>query len=148
MKMVQKTSVDTKGAQAVNVLLAYDNARTCAASLKMLDRISNRLRDQRLFNVNAFKFGLLEHMDPLKWTAAGADAVELAMVAFGEQGVPGVGFLRWVESWAKRHAGKNAGLGLLPLGSHSAKSVRRVVRVLRGIAQRNGLGFIYDVAPA
>jgi hypothetical protein len=144
MKVARENSVDSKETHAVNVLLAYDNPRTCAASLRMLERISKRLHDKKLFNVNAFKFGLLEQMDPLKWTAAGAEAVELAMVAFGEEGVPGAGLLRWLENWARSHAGKNAGLGLLPMGPHTGESVRRAVRTRRGIAARHGLGFIYD----
>jgi|HubBroStandDraft_1064217.scaffolds.fasta_scaffold430702_1 hypothetical protein len=144
MKMVRKTSVGTKGTHAVNVLLAYDNLHNCAAMLNLLDRISTRMRDKKLFNVNAVKFGLLEHMDPLNWTASDADAIELAMVAFSEEGAPRAGFLRWLESWAKRQAGKEAGLGLLPMGPHTGRSVRRVVRSLRGIAARNGLGFICD----
>jgi hypothetical protein len=146
--MVQKASVDTKETRAVHVLLAYDNPRTCAAMLKMLDRISTRLRDQKLFNVNAFKFGLLENMDPLKWTAASADAVELVMVAFSDEGIPGARLLRWLEKWARSHAGKEAGLGLLPMGPHTGQPVRRVVRALRKMSARHGLGFIYDVEPA
>jgi hypothetical protein len=144
MKVARENSVDSKEAHAVNVLLAYDNPGTCAASLRMLDRISKRLHDKKLFNVNAFKFGLLEKMDPLKWTAASAEVVELAMVAFGEQGVPGAGVLRWLEGWAKSHAGMEAGLGLLPMGRQTGKSVRRAVRAIKGIAARHGLGFIYE----
>jgi hypothetical protein len=144
MKVARENSVDSKEPHAVNVLLAYDNPSTCAASLHMLERISKRLHDKKLFNVNAFTFGLLEQMDPLKWTAASAEAVELAMVAFGEEGVPGAGVLRWLEGWAKSHAGKEAGLGLLPMGRHTEKSVRRAVRVIKAIAARYGLGFIYD----
>ena len=148
MKTVRKASVDSRETPAINVLLAYDNPRTCAEMMRMLDRIATRLRAKKLFNVNAFKFGLLERMDPRKWTPARAHAVELAMVAFGEEDIPEANFLRWLENWAKRHAGKAAGLGLLPMGPHSGQSVRRVVRTVRGIAARHGLGFIYDVEPA
>jgi hypothetical protein len=144
MKTSPESSVVTKGAEPVNVLLAYDNSRTCAASLKMLDRISTRLHDQGLFNVNAFTFGLLERMDPFKWTSASANAAELVMVAFSKEGVPGARLLRWLENWAKNHSGQEAGLGLLPLGPQTARSVRRTVRALKKIAARHDVGFIYE----
>jgi hypothetical protein len=140
-------SVNGKKSQSVNVLLAYDNPRTCAAMLKMLDRISTRLRDKKLFNVNAFKLGLLENMDPSKWTAAGTDAVELAMVAVSDGSVPGACLLRWMEKWAKSHAGKAAGLCFLPMGRQTEQSVRSFVRALKGIAARYDLGFIYEPEP-
>jgi hypothetical protein len=102
------------------------------------------VRANALLNVNAFRFGLLEQMDPCQWTAAGAPAAELAVVAFSEAGPPGAGFLRWLENWVKCHAGKNAALGLVPLGKATGKSVHRVVRILRKMAARHGLDFIYD----
>ncbi len=129
---------------ALNILLAYDNARTCRAVLEMLDRISTRVRAKTRFNVNAFKFGLLEQMDPVKWTAAGARAAELAVVAFGEAGVPGARFLRWLENWGRFHAGKDAALGLIPVGRATGQSVRRIVRILKESAARHHLDFIYD----
>jgi len=144
MKTAREDSSTTTNPHAINVLLAYDTAGTCGAFLKMLDRISTRLRDKKLFNVKAFKFGLLEQIDPRKWAAASADETELAVVAFGEVGAPGADLLRWVENWAARHEGMNAALGLLPMGALPGKSVRRVVRALRDIATRHGLGFIYD----
>jgi hypothetical protein len=128
----------------VHVLLAYDTTRTCRAILEMLHRISTQLRDQKLFDVKAFKFGLLEQMDPLKWTAADPQEAELAVVAFGETGAPGADFLRWLEHWAARHEGQNAALGLLPMGVFTGQSVRHLVRSLRKIAARHGLGFIYN----
>ncbi len=147
MKTSKESSVAAKGAEAVNVLLAYDNSQTCAASLKMLDRISNRLRDQGLFNVNAFKFGLLERMDPFKRMSPSVNAAELVMVAFSKEGVPGAGLLQWLENWAKNHAGKEAVLGLLPFGPQTGQSLRRTVRALKGIAARHDVGFIYEMEP-
>jgi hypothetical protein len=130
----------------LKVLLAYDNAGTCRAMLDMLDRVSTRLRAQAQLNVNAFRFGLLEQMDPHKWPAAGEWAAELAVVAFGEAEPPGAGLLRWLEKWGKCHADKHAALGLVPLASVTSKSVRRIVRTLRATAARHGLDFIYDAA--
>jgi len=144
MKTSRVSSTDAKAPQSVNVLLAYDNPRTCAAMLKILDRVSTRLRDKKLFNVNAFKFGLLERMDPFKRTAASPDSVELAMVGFSDGSIPDAGLLRWLDHWAKSHAGKVAGLGLLPMGPRTGASVRRVVRALQKIAARHRLGFIYE----
>jgi hypothetical protein len=144
MKTSRESSKSARSPQPVNILLAYDSPRTCAATMKMLDRISTRLQDKGLFNVNAFKFGLLENMDPLQGTAANADAVELAMVAFNAGSAPGAGLLRWFENWARGHAGREAGLGLLPLGRQTGQSVRRMARALREIAARYKLGFIYQ----
>ena len=146
MKTSRESSVLAKGAESVNVLLAYDNSRTCAASLKMLARISNRLHDQGLFNINAFTFGFLERMDPFKRTSASANAAELVMVAFSKEGVPGTRLLRWLENWARNHSGEEAGLGLLPLGPQTGQSVRRTVRALKRIAARHDVGFIYEAS--
>jgi hypothetical protein len=129
---------------ALNILLAYDNARTCRSVLEMLDRISTRARAKTRFNVNAFRFGLLERMDPVKWTAASAREAKLALVAFGETGVPGARFLRWLENWGRFHAGKDAALGLIPVGRATGQSVRRLVRILQESAARHHLDFIYD----
>ncbi len=128
----------------LNVLLAYDNARTRRAILDMLDRVSHRVRAKTRFNVNALRFGLLEQMDPCKWTAAGARAAELAVVAFGEARVPGAGLLRWLEKWGRCHEHKDAALGLVHLGRSTGQSVRRIVRILQQTAARHGLEFIYD----
>src|SRR5271168_2712125 len=98
MKMTRTDSASTGHAQSIHVLLAYDTARTCGAMLEMLDRISTRLRDKKLFSVRAFKFGLLEEMDTVKWTAAKTDEAELAVVAFDEGSAPGAGLLRWLEN--------------------------------------------------
>src|SRR5271154_621297 len=144
MKMTQKASVDSKGTHAVNVLLAYDSPRTCSAILKMFNRISARLRDKTLFKVNAIRFSLLERMDPVQCANARPGTPELAVVAFGETGIPGAALLGWLENWAQRHAGKEAALGLLPMGPATSKSVRRFVRIAKDIATRHGLGFIYD----
>jgi hypothetical protein len=144
MKMPPKASRRTEESCMVSVLLAYDTARTCGSILGMLDRISTRLRDKKLFCVKAFKFGLLEQMDPLKWKAGRPGATELAMVAFGDEGPPGADLLRWLEKWAKRHAGQDAALGLLPMGLPSSQSVRRVVLALKEMAARHSLGFICD----
>jgi hypothetical protein len=143
MKKEGEMTVETGGSYQINVLVAYDSAPTCSAILDMFDRISTRLRDKQLFNVNAFRFGLLERMDPCSWTAAGAGAAELVMVAFGEAGPPGAGLLRWLESWAEHHQGQDSALGFLPLGANAGEPVRRVVRTLRKIAARHGLRFIY-----
>jgi hypothetical protein len=143
MKMAQKSSVDSGETHAVNVLLAYDNPRACSAILRMFDRISGHLRDERLFKINAFKFSLLERMDPVQCDIGGVGTPELAVLAFGSTGAPGVALLRWLENWAKRHAGKEAALGLLPMGAVTSASVRRFVRIARDIATRHGLGFIY-----
>jgi hypothetical protein len=142
--MARKASVDTKATHAVNVLLAYDNPRTCSAILGMFHRISAQLRDKSLFKVNAFKFSLLERMDPVQCAPDGADAPELAVVAFGEAGAPGAALLGWLENWAQGHAGQEAALGLLPMGPAISKPARRAVRIARKIATRHGLGFIYD----
>jgi hypothetical protein len=139
MKMARKISAGIKETHAVHVLLAYDNPRTCSAILGMFDRISARLCDKALFKVNAIKFSLLASMDP-----AQCGASELAVVAFGEAGAPGAALLSWLENWAECHAGKEAALGLLPLGPTSSNSVRRVVRISKDIATRYGLGFICD----
>jgi len=144
MKMARKTSVESKETHAVNVLLAYDNPGTCSAILGMFNRISARLRDKTLFKVNAFKFSLLERMDPVHCAAGRAGTPELAVVAFGEGGAPGAALLGWLENWAEDHAGKEAALGLLPMGPAMSKPVRRFVRIARDIATRHGLGFIYD----
>ena len=143
MKKTGEIRVESKNPYKINVLLAYDSAPTCGAILGMFDRISTRLRNKQLFNVNAFRFGLLERMDPFKWTAAGADAAELVMVAFGEKGAPGADLLSWLENWAKRHEGRDSALGFLPMGVKAGEPVRRVVRTLRKIAARHGLRFIY-----
>jgi hypothetical protein len=144
MKTSRESSTDAKAPQSVNVLLAYDNPRTCAAMLKVLDRVSTRLRDKKLFNVNAFRFGLLKRMDPFIRTAATPDSVELAMVGFSGGSIPDAGLLRWLDNWAKSHAGKVAGLGLLPMGPRTGESVRSFVQALREIAARYRLGFIYE----
>jgi hypothetical protein len=144
MKTARKYSVETKGTHAVNVLLAYDNPRACSAILGMFDRISGRLHDEKLFKINAFKFSLLERMDPLQCDAVGAGTPELAVVAFGEPGAPGAALLGWLEHWAERHAGKEAALGLLPMGPATSEPVQRFVRTTKDIAARHGLGFIYD----
>jgi hypothetical protein len=149
---VRQQKMKTKGGHApgakdpymLNVLLAYDNARTCGATLDLLDRISTRLRATTRLNVNAFTFGLLEQMDPCKWkAAAGAKAAELVIVAFGEAGAPGAGLLRWLENWGQCHADKNAAVGLIPMGRATGASVRRTVRALKDTAARHGLDFIY-----
>jgi hypothetical protein len=144
MKMARKVSADTGATQAVNVLLAYDDPRTCRALLGMFDRISARLRDKTLFKVNAFKFSLLERMDPAHSATVESETPELAVVAFGEADALGTALLCWLESWAEHHAGKAAALGLLPLGPVTSERVRRFVRISRDIATRHGLGFIYD----
>jgi hypothetical protein len=144
MKLAPKTSVDTRKRHAIHVLLAYDSPRTCRAILRMFDRISARLRDKALFKVNAFKFGLLASMDPVQCGAGEAGMPELAVVAFGKSGTPGAELLSWLENWAECHAGKEAALGLLPLGPVSSASVRRAVRISKDIATRYSLGFICD----
>jgi hypothetical protein len=143
MKKKGEHALGAKDPYMVNVLLAYDNARTCREILDMLDRVSTRVRAKTMLNVNAFRFGLLEQMDPLKWTAAGGWAAELAVVAFGEAGPPGAALLRWLENWGKCHADKNAALGLIPMGRATGESVRRIVRILKKTAARHGLDFIY-----
>jgi hypothetical protein len=143
MKKQSGKAPATKDPYLLNVLLAYDDARTCGATLDMLDRISSRLRATTRLNVNAFRFGLLEQMDPRRWTAAGARAADLAVVAFGEAGVPGAKLLRWLEKWGECHADKNAALGLVPMGRATGASVRRIVRTLKETAARYGLDFIY-----
>ena len=143
MKKTGEITAESKDSYKINVLLAYDSTPTCGAILRMFDRISTRLRDKKIFNVRAFKFGLLERMDPFKWPATRAGAAELVMVAFGEEGAPGAGLLRWLENWAKQHEGQDSALGFLPLGANAGKSVRRVVRALKKIAARHGLRFIY-----
>jgi len=137
-----KKALGAKAPYLLNVLLAYDDARTCGATLDMLDRISTRLRATTRLNVNAFRFGLLEQMDPRRWTAAGARAADLAVVAFGEAGAPGAGLLRWLENWGACHEDTNAALGLIPMGRATGASVRRVVRILKETAARHGLDFI------
>jgi len=144
MKTAREDYPGAKDSHSIQVLLAYDTDATCGAILKMLDRISARLRDKKLFHVNAFKFGLLEQMDIRKWIAARPQEAELAVVAFGEAGAPGADLLQWLENWASRHEGGNAALGLLPMGALTGKSVRHVVRSLRKIAARHGVGFIYN----
>ena len=143
MKKKDEDALDAKESYILNVLLAYDNDRTRGVILDMLNRVSNRVRAKTVLNVNAFKFGLLEQMDPLKWAAAGVSAAELVVVAFGEAGVPGAGLLRWLENWGKCHADKNAALGLIPMGRATGASMHRIVRVLKETAARNGLDFIY-----
>jgi hypothetical protein len=144
MNMARKISMDTKETQAVNVLLAYDNPRTCSMILGMFNRISSQLRDKTLFKVNAFNFILLESMDPGHCATGGAGTPELALVAFGGADAPGAALLSWLENWAESRAGKEAALGLLPLGHATSAPVRRFVRIARDIATRHGLGFIYD----
>jgi hypothetical protein len=144
MKNALEETSSVQDPHAVRVLLAYDTPRTCGDILEMLDRISTRLRDKKLFSVKAFRFSLLEQMDPRKWTAAKPEEAELAVVAFGESGAPGADLLRWLENWAASHEGQNAALGLMPIGAFKGDSVRRVVRSLRKIAARHGLGFIYN----
>jgi len=146
MKTKDEHALEAKDPYMLKVLLAYDNARTCRAMLDMLNRVSTRLRAQAQINVNAFRFGLLEEMDPLQWPAAGQWSAELAVVAFGEAGLPGAGLLRWLENWGKCHAHKQAALGLVPLAKLTSQSVRRIVRTLRATAARHGLDFIYDAA--
>src|SRR5580658_10031942 len=123
MKTAREMTVETGDSYQINVLLAYDSAPTCGAILGMFDRISTRLRDKKIFNVRAFKFGLLERMDPFKWTAAKAGAAELVMVAFGEAGPPGASLLRWLENWAEQHEGQDSALGFLPLGADAGEPV-------------------------
>ncbi len=147
MKKKDKKAPGGKDPYLLNILLAYDNARTCCATLDMLDRISTRLRATTRLNVNAFRFGLLEQMDPRRWKAAGAWAADLAVVAFGEAGAPGAGLLRWLENWGACHEDKNAALGLIPMGRATGASVRRVVRILKNTAARHGLDFIYGAEP-
>ncbi len=134
----------SKSTPAIHVILAYDTARTRGAIFKMLGRISDKLHNKRLFNVNAFKFGLLQQMDSATWSAGNSAEAELAVVAFNESSAPGADFLRWLDGWAQCHAGKNAALGLLPMGIVTSRSVQRVVRELKKIASRHGLGFIYN----
>ncbi len=134
----------SKSTPAIHVVLAYDTARTRGAIFNLLGRISERLHNKRLFNVNSFKFGLLPKMNSARWSAGNPAEAELAVVAFGETNTPGADFLRWLDGWAKRHAGKNAALGLLPMGAVTGRSVERVVRELKKIASRHGLGFIYN----
>jgi hypothetical protein len=143
MKRTHEVTPMAKDPHSIHVLLAYDNGRTCGAILEMLDRISSRLREKKLFSVKAFRFGLLEQMDPGKWAAANPEEAELAVVAFGQTGAPGANLLRWLENWAELHAGQNAALGLLPMGTFTGNSMRHVVQSLRKIAARHGLGFIY-----
>ena len=143
MKKTGEMTAESKNPQKINVLLAYDSAQTCGAILGMFERISTRLRNKQLFNVNAFRFGLLERMDPFKWTAAGTGTAELVMVAFGEKGAPGAALLSWLENWAQRHQGQDSALGFLPMGVKPGEPVRRVVRTLRRIAARHSLRFIY-----
>jgi hypothetical protein len=143
MKQKVKKASSGKDPYLLNVLLAYDNDSTCGATLDMLNRISNRLRTTTKLNVNAFRFGLLEQMDPCRWTAEGARAADLAVVAFGETGAPEAGLLRWLEKWGECHADKSAALGLIPMGRATGASVRRIVRVLKKTASRYGLDFIY-----
>jgi hypothetical protein len=143
MKTAVENTGETAGAYQINVLLAYDSAPTCGAILSMFERISARLCDQKLFNVNAFKFGLLERMDLFKWASAGAGAADLVMVACGGEGAPGASLLRWLEDWAEHHAGRDSALGFLPMGALAGEPVRRLVRSLRTIAARHGLRFIY-----
>jgi hypothetical protein len=138
----EMATVEKTDPYQINVLLAYDSDRTCGAILGMFDRISTRLRDKSIFNVNAFRFGLLERMDPFQRTASRAGAAELVMVAFGEEGAPGAGLLRWLENWAELHEGQDSALGFLPLGTKPGEPVRRVVRALRKIAARHSLRFI------
>ena len=145
MKRADEITAEKKSSYQVHVLLAYDSAPTCGAILGMFDRISTRLRDKKIFNVQAFKFGLLERMDPFKWTATKAGEAELVMVAFGEAGPPGASLLRWLENWAQQHEGRDSALGFLPLGANAREPVRRVVRTLRKMAARHGLRFIYGV---
>ncbi|HEY3860620.1 MAG TPA: hypothetical protein VGO59_01925 [Verrucomicrobiae bacterium] len=125
----------------INVLLAYDSAQTRSAIVGMFDRISSHLRDKKIFNVNAFRFGLLERADRFHLMASSASA-ELVMVAFGDSGVPGAGLLSWLESWAEQHAGQDSALGFLPVGAIAGEPVRRMVRALGSIAARHGLRFI------
>ena len=143
MKKAREMTLGNKDSYHINVLLAYDSAPTCGTILDMFDRISTRLRDKKLFNVNAFRFGLLERMDPFKWKSARAGEAELVMVAFGEEGPPGAGLLRWLENWAQQHEGQDSALGFLPLGAKAGEPVRRVVQALQKIAARHGLRFIY-----
>jgi hypothetical protein len=143
MKKRFKKAAGGKDPYLLNVLLAYDNARTCSATLEMLNRISTRLHSTTRLSVNAFRFSLLEQMDPCRWRAAGASAADLAVVAFGEAGPPEAGLLRWLEKWGECHAYKNAALGLIPMGRATGASVGRVVRVLKDTAARYGLDFIY-----
>jgi hypothetical protein len=145
MKKTGEMTVESKDPYKINVLLAYDSAPTCGAILSMFDRISSRLRDKKIFNVKAFKFGLLERMDPFKWPVAKAGAAELVMVAFGDEGAPGAGLLRWLENWAQQHEGQDSALGFLPLAADAGEPVRHVVRALQKIAARHGLRFIYGV---
>lgn len=147
MKTNSEHAPGSRDPYLLNVLLAYDNACTCSAILDMLDRVSTRLRAKPPLNVNAFRFGLLERMDPRKWTAAGARAAELAVVAFAEAGAPGASLLRWLENWGACHAGTEAALGLIPMGRATGQSVRRIVRILRKTAARHGLDFIYGAEP-
>jgi hypothetical protein len=142
-KTSEMTDAEQNDSYQINVLLAYDSDRTCGAILGMFDRISTRLRDKKIFNVNAFRFGLLERMEPFKRTAPEAGAAELVMVAFGEEGAPGAGLLRWLENWAEHHEGQDSALGILPLGAKAGEPVRRFVRALRKIAARHSLRFIY-----
>lgn len=148
MKNKSGHDLEVKEPFVLNILLAYDNARTCRAILEMLDRISSRVRAKARVNVNAFRFGLLEQMDPVKWTAAGARAAQLAVVAFGDAGAPGAPLLRWLDKWGRCHADADAALGLIPLGPATSQSVRRIVRLLRATAARHHLDFIYDPSPA
>src|ERR1700733_7391745 len=143
MKKTDENTGGIKNPYKINVLLAYDSAGTCGAILGMFDRIATRLRNKKLFNVNAFRFGLLERMDPFQWSTADAGAAELVMVAFGEKGAPGVGLMRWLENWAQHHEGQDSALGFLPIGASAGEPVLRVVRSLRKIAARHGLRFIY-----
>jgi hypothetical protein len=146
MRNKAERALGAKDPYRLKILLAYDNARTCGAMLDLLDRVSTRLRAKARLNVNAFRFGLLEQMEPSKWTVAGQWAAELAVVAFGEAGPPGAGLLRWLENWGQCHAGKNAALALVPMGRAASTSVRRIVRILRETASRHGLDFIYGAA--
>jgi hypothetical protein len=143
MKTKGGHALGAKNPHMLNVLLAYDNARTCSATLDLLDRISKRLRASTRFHVNAFTFGLLEQMDPLKWTATGARAADLVVVAFGEAGAPGADLLRWLEKWGRCNAEENVALGLIPMGRATGAAMLRIVRVLKDTAARNGLDFIY-----
>ena len=143
MKTAGEITVVATDPFKINVLLAYDSVQTCGAILGMFDRISTRLCDKKIFNVRAFKFGLLERMDPLKWPAARAGAAELMMVAFGEEGAPGAGLLRWLENWAENQEGQDSALGFLPMNTNADAPVHRVVRALRKIAARHDLRFIY-----
>lgn len=138
--------MNTEELHTLNVLLAYDNPRTCRAILRVFSRVSSQLHDRTLFKVDAFKFSLLERMDPSRCADELVERPEIAVVAFGEAGAPGAALLGWLEIWAKCHAGKEAALGLLPLGPATGKTVRRFIRLSKEIATRYGLNFICDEA--